>query len=217
MDVPKLYRKRFSTIEYEQKNQLWRILCEHFFQKYVHPSDAVLDVGAGYCEFINHINCRHKIALDSNEETKLYADKAVQVIQASSSNMSMLPDASVDTAFTSNFLEHLPDKEELLMSLTEIYRVLRRGGRILILQPNIRFLHGEYWDFLDHHIPLTDRTLVEALELTGFQVTEVRPRFLPFTTKSRLPQHAWLIRLYLLIPPAQWLLGKQTWIVAVKL
>jgi hypothetical protein len=95
MDVPKLYRKRFSTIEYEQKNQLWRILCEHFFQKYVHPSDAVLDVGAGYCEFINHINCRHKIALDSNEETKLYADKAVQVIQASGSNMSMLPDAAV--------------------------------------------------------------------------------------------------------------------------
>ena len=151
-----------------------------------------------------------------NEETKQYADKDIHVIQNNSSDMTALKDASVDVAFTSNFLEHLPSKEELLTTLAETNRVLRRGGRFLILQPNIRFLHGEYWDFLDHHIPLTDRTLIEALELTGFHIIEVRPRFLPFTTKSRMPQHPWLIRLYLLVPPAQWLLGKQAWVVAVK-
>ncbi len=29
---------------------------------------------------------------------------------------------------------------------------------MLVLQPNIRYVGGAYWDFLDHHLPLTDRT-----------------------------------------------------------
>jgi len=95
--------------------------------------------------------------------------------------------------------------------------VLRPKGKILILQPNIRFLNGEYWDFLDHHIPLTDRTLVEALLATGFQPSEVLPRFLPYTTKSSLPRHPALVRLYLRLPLAYHLFGKQAWVVAVKI
>jgi ubiquinone/menaquinone biosynthesis C-methylase UbiE len=216
MDVKKLYSRRFSIPEKNRKNQVWKILCSCFFQKYVRSTDIVLDIGAGYCEFINNICCQHKIALDLNEETKQYADSEVRVIESRSSNICVLKDCSVDIAFTSNFLEHLPNKEELLLTLAEIYRVLRRDGKLLILQPNIRILHGKYWDFFDHHIPLSDRTLAEALELIGFHLAEVRPRFLPFTTKSRLPQHPWLIRLYLLLPPLQWLLGKQAWVVAVK-
>jgi hypothetical protein len=94
--------------------------------------------------------------------------------------------------------------------------VLRGGGRVLILQPNIRVLGGQYWDFVDHHLPLTDRTLVEALNLVGMEVREVRPRFLPYTTKSRLPQQPLLVRLYLLFRPAQRLLGGQAWVVAEK-
>jgi SAM-dependent methyltransferase len=122
----------------------------------------------------------------------------------------------VDVVFASNFFEHLPSKEAFLQTLQEIRRVLRSGGRLLILQPNIRFLNGEYWDFLDHHIPLTDRTLVEALLCTGLRPVEVVPRFLPYTTKSRLPSHPALVRLYLRVPLAQRLLGKQAWVVAVK-
>jgi ubiquinone/menaquinone biosynthesis C-methylase UbiE len=216
MDIKKLYAKRFSPDEKARKTVVWKTLCTYFFQKYVQPTDTVLDIGAGYCEFINNILCQQKIALDTNEETTQYAGPDVRVIQSRSSSMDTLEDASVDIAFTSNFFEHLSSKEELLLTLAEIYRVLRKSGRILILQPNIRFLFGTYWDFFDHHIPLTDRTLAEALELVGFHLVEVRPRFLPFTTKSWLPQHPWLIRLYLLFPPAQWLIGKQAWVVAVK-
>ncbi len=61
-----------------------------------------------------------------------------------------------------------------------------------------------------------ERSLVEALRLAGLKPTEVRPRFLPFTSKSALPQHPFLVRLYLKITIAQRLLGQQSWIVAVK-
>jgi SAM-dependent methyltransferase len=182
----------------------------------VRPADCVLDLGAGYCEFINAIQCARKIAVDLNEETAAYAGPGVAVVHAPSTDLRAIAAGSVDVVFASNFFEHLPSKADFLTTLHEIRRVLAAGGRLLILQPNIRFLPGEYWDFLDHHIPLTDRTLVEALELVGLEVVEVRARFLPYTTKSRLPQWPWLVRLYLRLPPAQWLFGRQAWVVARK-
>lgn len=216
MDTAKLYRARFSPPERISKDRIWQVLCQEFFQRYVKPSDTVLDLGAGYCEFINHIRCGTKIAVDLNEDISLHAAAGVEVLREPSAAMKSVRNASVDVVFASNFFEHLPDKREFIATLQEIRRVLRQGGRLLVLQPNIRFLNGEYWDFLDHHIALTDRTLVEALKLVGLQPIEVRPRFLPYTTKSRFPQHPWLVRLYLRLPPAQWLLGKQAWVVAIK-
>jgi len=56
----------------------------------------------------------------------------------------------------------------------------------------------------------------EALALCGFVPREVRPRFLPYTTKSALPQWPALVRLYLRCPPLHWLLGKQMFIAAIK-
>jgi len=211
-----LYSNRFSTQEQIRKNQIWQVLCRAFFQRYVRSDDTVLDVGAGYCEFINNIACKAKIALDLNEDTPRYAAPGVRVIRSMSNAMSEIDDDSINVAFASNFFEHMPTKAIFLETLREIRRVLVKGGRLLILQPNIRFLNGEYWDFLDHHIPLTDRTLVEALLAVDLKPVEVRPRFLPYTTKSRLPQHPALVQLYLRVPLAQRLLGKQAWVVAIK-
>ncbi len=45
---------------------------------------------------------------------------------------------------------------------------------------------GHYWDYFDHLIPLTDRSLAEALEMNGFRVEEQIPRFLPWTMTGSL-------------------------------
>jgi hypothetical protein len=58
--------------------------------------------------------------------------------------------------------------------------------------------------------------MAEALELTGFTIRECRPRFLPFSTKSGLPQSPLLVSIYLRIAPLQWLLGKQMFLVAAS-
>ena len=47
-------------------------------------------------------------------------------------------------------------------------------------------------------------------------MVEARPRFLPYTTKSALPQWPSLVRLYLRVPLAQKLLGRQMFLVARK-
>ena len=57
-----------------------------------------------------------------------------------------------------------------------------------MLQPNIRLVGPRYWDFIDHRVALTDRSLLEAAELAGLRArVELVTRFLPYSTKGRLP------------------------------
>jgi len=215
-DLDQLYQQRFPESDLQSKNAIWQVLCTSYFQRFIASNDTVVDIGAGYCEFINNIRAGSKIAVDLNGDVANYAAPDVRVINASSTQIEQLSASSVDVVFMSNFLEHLPGKREVLETLRESHRILRRGGRIIVLQPNIRFLPGEYWDYFDHHTPLTDRSLVEGLRLAGFSPQVVHPRFLPYTTKSRLPKAPFLVRLYLRVPLIWRVLGKQTLVVAGK-
>ncbi|UPG95356.1 class I SAM-dependent methyltransferase [Luteibacter aegosomatissinici] len=213
MDLQTLYRGRFPEADLAKKNAIWRVICRTFLCRFVSTTDTVVDVGAGYCEFINNIDAASKIAVDLNPDVRRFASADVTVINESCTSIATLQAASVDVVFMSNFLEHLPDKQLVLDTFIEAHRILRAGGRILILQPNIRFVGGEYWDFFDHHTPLTDRSLVEALQMTGFRVTTCIPQFLPYTTRSALPQHPLLVKLYLHVPFIWRLLGKQAFVI----
>jgi hypothetical protein len=82
--------------------------------------------------------------------------------------------------------------------------------------PNIKYLSKEYWDFYDHTLPLSHLSLNEGLVQSGFEVLRVIPKFLPYTTRSVLPQHTALVRLYLSIPLIWRILGKQFLLVARK-
>jgi SAM-dependent methyltransferase len=212
-----LYTTRFREADRDPKDAIWRVLCPHFFQKYVELDDVVLDVGAGFGEFLRHIKCARRIAVDIERLSGRTLPPGTQELFAASHQLSaLLPADSVDVVFCSNVFEHLPDKATFLATLKEILAVLRPGGRLLALQPNIRFVGGAYWDFVDHQLPLTHFTLIEATESLGFEVVEVIPRFLPYTTRSAIPQWPWLVRLYLAVRPMWWIMGQQTWFVARK-
>ncbi len=217
LTLERLYALRFSPTERAAHERLWRVLCEHSLARYV-PADAtVVDVGAGGCGFINHIRAKRRIAVDLDPRVRERAAPGVEVFN---SDIASLPDLlgpqSVDVAFASNIFEHLPSADELLRVLNAIRTILRPGGRIIILQPNVRLVGGRFWDFLDHTLPLTEAGMQEALAVTGFNTISCKARFLPYTTKSRVPKPTWLLRMYLALPPAQWLFGKQFLIVAER-
>ncbi len=214
--VTDIYRARFPERDAARRRAVWRVLCGSVFQRHVKPGDTVLDLAAGFCQFINTIECGRKIAVDLNEDVRTHAAPGVEVVIAPSTAMTAVQNASVDVVFVSNFFEHLPSTQALLATLAEIRRVLRPGGRLLVLQPNIRLVGGAYWDFVDHHLALTEKTLQEAFALAGLRTVATRTRFLPYTMVGKMPAHPALVWLYLRVPPAQWLMGKQSLLVAER-
>ncbi len=207
-----LYEERFGA-EPVQRARLWSVLCRDFFQRWVPAGATVLDVAAGHCEFINHIHAERRIAVDLNPDVVKCANDDVETHVCRSDAMTDIADAEIDVAFVSNFFEHI-SRQAILSTLAEIRRVLRPDGRLLILQPNIRFCGRDYWQFFDHVTPVDDRALGEALVACGFDVVKNIPRFLPYTTKSRLPHGDRLVSLYLRVPLAWRVLGAQAFIVA---
>lgn len=209
-----IYRKRFDP-DREFRKGMYIILCEKFFQKYIPLDASILEIGAGYCEFINTIRAKKKIALDVNPDIRIYAKKNVEVIIGKSTHIANLEEESIDRVFANNFFEHIT-KPEIIQTLQESYRILKPGGEILVLQPNIRFCANDYWMFFDHITPLDERSMTEALEITGFSVKECIPRFLPYTTKSWLPKSLIGLKIYISLPVLWNLFGKQVFIRAEK-
>ena len=127
-----------------------------------------------------------------------------------------MPEESPDLVFSSNFFEHLPTKPALEATLAQAYRSLKKGGRLIAMGPNIRFLPGAYWDFWDHHIPLTEASLRELLRLQGVGVEGCWPRFLPYTISGgrRFPIAA--LRLYLRLRPMWLVFGRQFLLIVRK-
>jgi 2-polyprenyl-3-methyl-5-hydroxy-6-metoxy-1,4-benzoquinol methylase len=114
----------------------------------------------------------------------------------------------------SNYLEHLESSDAVIAQLRVARQLLKPGGRVVVLQPNIRLIGGRYWDFIDHKVALTEQSLVEAAELAGLRTVELITRFLPYSTKGKLPADPRLVRLYLAFPLAWRLMGRQTLLVA---
>jgi SAM-dependent methyltransferase len=211
-----IYRVRFSPEELASQRRLWKPICR-FLQRYVPADGATLDLGAGYCHFINNIVSGRKLALDVNEENlAAHALPEVERIVADGVSLAAIEASSLDTVFASNIYEHFRSREDVAQSLSEVFRVLRPGGRMLVLQPNFAYCAKNYFDFFDHRLIFTHRGMAEALDISGFRIERMISRFLPFTTKSRLPQAPWLVSAYLKAPPLWRLLGAQMLIVARK-
>lgn len=216
-DLTKCYTRRFSKKERSTRNKMWQTLCSFYLQKFVKRSDTVMDIGAGYCEFINNIKCKKKIAVDINPDTKLAARPEVNVISANILGLPQKLNASAEVVFASNFLEHLKDRDEVVKVLDKINKLLKSNGKFLLLQPNIDLIKERYWDFIDHKAILNTRSIIESLELAGFKVNLLVERFLPYTTKNIfIPMFPILLKIYLLLPERIRPFPGQTFVVARK-
>src|ERR1700694_4202168 len=183
-DLAALYRFRFRESERAQKMIIWKTLCENYFQRLVGEEKTVLDLACGYGEFINNIKATKKYGVDLNPDTPPHLSPEVDFKLTPAYNLSHIADNSLDRVFTSNFLEHLPDKAACDTVLKEVRRTLKPGGKFMILGPNIRYAYREYWDYYDHYLALSHLSLVEGLLLADYKPETVVDRFLPYTMNN---------------------------------
>jgi SAM-dependent methyltransferase len=214
-DLEQIYEKRFSGAE-EYRRQVWQTLTAKVFSRWVSPDAAVLDLGCGYCEFINNIQARVKYAMDLNPAARQHAAPGVYVQLQDCSAPWQLPPATLDAVFTSNFFEHLPDKAALERTVLNAFECLKPGGRLIALGPNIRYTGDAYWDFYDHYVALTDLSLIELLQKSGYEIEYSLSRFLPYTMARGRKFPVWILKVYLLIRLAWPIFGQQFLIVARK-
>lgn len=217
-----IYTRRFSGPEERTRAQVWEVLCKEYFQYMISPNDVVIDIGAGDGLFCKNIKAKRVIAVDLSEHVNELRASGVEVLQLPADRFVDRLSEQADVIFMSNFLEHLPDKRTLLRVFEECSRALKPGGSIIILQPNIRLVGPKYWDYIDHHIALTEHSLVEALEVSGFNIVKVIARFLPYTAKSALGKFvggdntAKITSFYLRYPFLWNFFGKQSLVVATR-
>jgi SAM-dependent methyltransferase len=214
-ELEQIYQHRFGE-HMAYRNKVWKVLTSKFFSKLIAPDASILDLGCGYGEFINNIQAAKKFAMDMNPGSAQRLNRDITHIEQDCSTEWKLPAGDLDAVFTSNFFEHLPSKAALSDTLAQARRCLKEGGLVIAIGPNVRFVGGAYWDFWDHHLPLTNETLSEVLRLHGFRILSSVPRFLPYTMVNQRAVPMLLVALYLKLPFLWRFMGRQFLVVAQK-
>lgn len=190
------YKTRYAFDD--GRGRVWKAIVKYIDQ-YIGLDKTVLDLGAGYCDFINNVTAKQKIAVDMNVESKKHCNKNVRFIQSEVTDLSQVESNSVDVVFASNLLEHLEDLQ-LETMLDEINRVTKSDGMLILMQPNYRYCSSEYFDDYTHKKVFSHVSLADFLQHKNFNPVKIYPRFLPFSLKSRLPKSYWLTLIYLYLP-----------------
>ena len=213
LDLAKVYKFRFAWLAQEKKAVTWAIITKWIERQLGNPK-FVLDPAAGLGEFIVASDAQERWACDLIDQRKSWPNG----ITTRFGDISVidLPKDHFDLIFVSNFLEHLATPDHIYRYLKQLRQALKSNGKLAIMGPNFRFSAPEYYDFADHLLPLSDRTIEEHLAAVDMKCERIIPRFLPLAFRSQRFSHPLLVKLYLAMPFFWRLYGKQFFIIAAK-
>lgn len=214
MNYERLYSYRFRDIDQQGRLVVWNEIAPHVHSVMDRPQ-KVLDPAAGRGEFIGAVPAKETWAVDMVDYAEAAHKPDTHVLTGSIMDID-LPKGHFDGVFVSNFLEHLYDQEQIASFLERMRETMEPGGRIAIMGPNYRYCSDEYWDCADHYVALTHVAIGEHLYAAGFEPETVIPRYLPYSFRGILPPSPKLTRLYLKMPLAWRLFGKQFLVVGRK-
>lgn len=211
-----MYKNYAKTRFVKNKKRIlvWKEVIR-YLKNYFPKNGSVLDLGSGYCQFINNIPSRKRFALDKYIDPREFASKDVTALFGDASLIKKkIANNSLDVVFASNFVEHLKE-DELEKYITVIFSKLKPNGNLILLQPNYRLSYKNYFDDYTHVKEWSDVGIKDYLKSKGFKVTKCIPGFLPFSMKSKLPISRFLIWCYLRSPIKPF--AKQMLVVAKKI
>jgi ubiquinone/menaquinone biosynthesis C-methylase UbiE len=166
------------------------------------PGERVLDLGCGAGRFVTALRAAGAEPIGV-ELAEAALERARRNVPGADFRL-VEPDGSlplghgeVELVWCSEVLEHVPDTGALL---TEVRRVLKPGGRLLVTVPDhgrlrrmlIALLrHEAHYDPLGQHLRFyTRRSLARALQATGFANVRIEPLAGPPLLRSALVARA---------------------------
>ena len=212
LDYSRLYEYRFQGVDQRARQAVWDEIAPFVWARMGSPR-RVLDPAGGRGEFVNAVPAEEAWLVDVVDYPERATNPRVRIVIGNVLDVE-LPAAYFDGVFASNLLEHFRSPGEVGAFLERMREVLAPDGVLALMGPNFKYCARDYFDCADHLLALTHVSVEEHLFAAGYRVTEVIPRFLPFSFRSRLPASPALTRLYLRVPALWRLQGKQFLVLA---
>jgi SAM-dependent methyltransferase len=143
--------------------------CRETLEAETEGSLSILDVGCGTggtLMALQEFGEVSGIELDENAVKCCHERGLAQVKQGVAESLPY-PDGTFDMVFALDVIEHLDDDQ---IALAEFRRVLKPNGTLLVTVPAFPFLWSQHDVALHHKRRYTSKTLLGALESSGFQV-----------------------------------------------
>lgn len=179
---------------------VWQVIAEHL-APWIPAQSRVLEIGAGYCDWINNVKAARRVAVDVWEDLpRVVASGVEPVVLDIGRGIRSLGEGQFDVVLASNLLEHFEPAAASAV-VGDVAALLRSGGRFIVIQPNFRYAYRRYFDDYTHRSIFTDTSLAALLRSHGLRSALVRPRFLPYSLRdTSAPVSPWLVRAYLRSP-----------------
>src|SRR5688572_19929723 len=88
------------------RTTVWQVIAGHL-APWVSPDASVVEIGAGYCDWINHVQAARRLAVDIWPGVARFAAPGVDTaLLDAAAGLRGLGEGSFDVALASNVLEH---------------------------------------------------------------------------------------------------------------
>ena len=194
-------------------------LCKYLFNRFdMKEGNKLLDVGCGRGDFLKGFKdiSLEVYGLDIEKSNT----KILEGLEVRYSNLEkeLFPfeNQTFDVVFSKSVIEHLFNPDNFIK---ECHRVLKPGGRIIIMTPDWSSLMKIFFDDYTHRQPYTVTAIKDFLDIYGFKEVSselfyqlpivwkfpiikifscILRQFIPVTTKSKIKFIRWSLELMVL-------------------
>lgn len=167
---------------------LIKLEAKEWYEPWVKKSDIVLDVGCGNGQRAIKLSriCSKVVGFDiesrninlAQKEAKKLNINNVDFYQSNAEKKFIEKDSGFNVVFFCDVIEHLNNDAHVL---SEIYRVLKKSGILLLIAPNIDTVWKKmqknaglfYFSDPDHKKEYNKKEIINLLEKSGFKILKV--------------------------------------------